>query len=397
MYNKNLNTLSISKKQDIKISRKSFKYLLINSILMYPLLNILLAYINRADGLATFHLIYYFYLISIYSISYWSKKVKIEYVILAAYLCLLIGAQSFFISQFSIDLLDFVYTISFFIIFSDERIQDDFLEYISKHYKKINIICVLYLFILLLSVIRGDGISSGWGTTSLSGPYLLNHILSYELIILLMLLIVVADKRKNIISFIGILIFIGLIIATAVRSALIATIVCLLYYFYKLKGYKKILYVCIALAVMYFLISYTDLFRALLEKTDTAVASGSITNGRSEIALSSFNANWKDGRVITKFLGIGYTELLAYNKVNIKMAIQAHNDIVTIYSIYGIIALIVYIKYLYRFMRGNDFIWKVLFLSVLILFNGLYLYESFVLCIIVVGVYFKYFSNVYQK
>ena len=162
---------------------------------------------------------------------------------------------------------------------------------------------------------------------------------------------------------------------------MLAALVIIAYYFLVRKDYKKILYMFAGGVAFLILLRYTNLFSFVLEKTVNAINNGSITNYRSKIWEASLNF-FLDGNLVKKAMGGGLSNLMKWNLTHVYMEIQAHNDVLTVLSAFGIVALVPYLLFILKLSKGKGRVGFLLSLFVLITYNGLYSYCSFVLGLI---------------
>ena len=348
-------------------------------IILFPIVYIFFAIFTSSAGMRVFYFIY----VAIFIATYMNFFLRIK-----KDMCILIIAIFF---KWIYDLLFFRDTLSdslllgIFIIvsyiFSEKELRVRYILYLIKNEKTVFKYYILYFIALIISILLGNGISTEWGTISLQGPYGLAHILAYELLIIAANAFICYQVVGHVRWLIMVGICLGLIALTTVRTVLLAAFVVIIYYFLVRKDYKKILYMFAGGVAFLILLRYTNLFSFVLEKTVNAINNGSITNYRSKIWESSLNF-FLDGNLVEKVLGGGLSNLMKWNLTHVNMEIQAHNDVLTVLSAFGIVALVPYLFFVIKLSKGKGRFGFLFSLFVLITFNGLYSYCSFVLGII---------------
>ena len=135
--------------------------------------------------------------------------------------------------------------------------------------------------------------------------------------------------------------------------------------------YCFLLFVCIYIAYNY------GLFDALLTKSKLALENGSISNGRSSILISSLYALKQGNEYVNTICGVGMTNLLKWNGININANIHAHNDFVDALVGFGLIGLGIYVYNFVKFCK-NSFIWMMGTVGFLAYVNGLFVYSDII-------------------
>lgn len=238
-------------------------------------------------------------------------------------------------------------------------------------------LCMQILFFGVLAVyVLQYGLTAGWDTYVLQGPYLYPHTLAY--IILLMMMVdcyLWMNSKKNVV-FLFIVICAGCIVLTAVRSVLIVVAITALYALHRLfdrQKFNKLLF-SLLIGVTVLAVAYRmGIFEIVVHKTNLALANSSITNGRGDIVLSSLKALEGDWILVKYLFGVGMDALQANNLLYYGADIHAHNDLIDVLICHGIPNLLIYIYLLEKFSR-NNIIWFAVSLGILVLFNGLFPY-----------------------
>lgn len=352
---------------------------LFTEIILFPIVYIFFALFTSSTGMRVFYLIYVAVFIATYM--NFSLRIKKDMCILVIAIFLKwIYDFLFYRDTLSDSLLLGIFIVVSY-IFSDQELRERYILNLKKKEQTVFKYYTLYFIALIISILLGNGISTEWGTISLQGPYGLAHILAYELLIIAANAFICYQVVGHVRWLIMVGICLGLIALTTVRTVLLAALVIIAYYFLVRKDYKKILYMFAGGVVFLILLRYTNLFSFVLEKTVNAINNGSITNYRSKIWESSLNF-FLDGNLVKKAMGGGLSNLMKWNLTHVYMEVQAHNDVLTVLSAFGIVALVPYVLFILKLSKGKGRVGFLLSLFVLITYNGLYSYCSFVLGLI---------------
>ena len=166
----------------------SYKWL----CMIYPLLNILTAFVLRGEGLMKLYLGYIFILLFVIATINSNRSLYIKNTICVVLAVLIIEWFLFIVTVGSSYNIQQLFMFSIFVvacfIFSDHEILDEFHEWMKYNTKVIIYIQFAYLAVLLCSCAFGDGINKGqWDIVSLKGPYEINHALAYELFLFVLI------------------------------------------------------------------------------------------------------------------------------------------------------------------------------------------------------------------
>lgn len=365
--------------------------------IMYPLVHVFLAYILNGEWLLSFYFIFslivFCSFMLIHYIRFRACFVKGKNLILLCSLLIegVITCAMYKITAFKF-YFPFAFCVIYFILYSNNAFFYAFKKYVNLHQKLIICIQVVYYLFLMLSVLSGTGIDSGgWGTTTLKGPYSINHVLAYELLVFTVINQLLWIAQRSSVIFVLSCINIILIILTGVRGVLLSLFVVLFFSFLTQKVQKKFLISIVIMFLFVYLYNYTGLFQGLIEKTNHAILNGSATNGRAKIFYNSLCALISQNSILNLFFGIGYDNLLNYNDIYIYMPIHAHNDFIDALVQYGIIGLTVYmiaILSMFKVLKTkfSMMVYILIFLP-LAAFNGFYMYETVVVMNISLMVY----------
>ncbi|WP_315374153.1 hypothetical protein [uncultured Selenomonas sp.] len=365
-------------------------------ILTYPLVQLLIGCIFEGKNLATTAVIYMIALAMM--LLKYNKVVNIIW--LSALLCaflfpvislLNIGNHIDFQVEISFAIY-FCVTIVLLYVYSDGVFfLNRFREFILAH--QCIVVLTNFLYLSLLGVyVMIYGLSAGWATYVLQGPYFFPHSLAYMLVMLLCLNVMLVMKTKRSIYILFSLVFLGLIMMTAVRTIILNLIVIIFFILYRLamqKNIKGILYLGISLVVFTSLGIYLDIFDALIEKTAAAIVGSDVTSGRGTILLGSLSSFLNDSVPFYQwFIGAGLNEVIHNNIMFMGAAIHAHNDFVDILVAYGLIALFFYIMFMFLFSR-KKFLFNFSFVFILAYSNGLFMYVDCLPVLIYVRLLFE--------
>lgn len=367
-----------------------------NLIIFYPVINILLCYALKGDGMVTISLSYTIILLILITLN--KNKIRKKNIYLLFYL-LFIAIITIFrennISNISIS-FSFIATIyMFYIIINDE----DFIKSFSLNFenKKKTFYFAETIFLVILGCyIFKYGLTAGWSTYVLQGPYNYPHTLAYLLLFMMCGNIYLTLDKIDITSIILTAILAILIILTSVRSAILSEAILFLfvgYLFMSNKTIKKIL-LYLLVAIIGFVICYKmGYFDSVLAKTNLSISNGGgLSNGRKNIFLNSLKTfeNSK-GNICTNLLfGCGLKNLLKNNQILLGYAIHAHNDFIDAFVCYGVISFGIYsillIKCCTKYCKN---IFMLVFLAVLAFYNGLYVYIDCIPLLVIVAMAFS--------
>lgn len=160
--------------------------LFFNLSILFPVIYIWYSILFHNQGMRVFY--YLYSILSIVSYLYYTHTGYTQKKFLI--FCILLGAM------LSIDFLLFPDNESFSnailivlfclyaYMYSNNGIRNKFYIYLVSVEKKVFSFYLIYTAGVLVTIFTGIGIYTGWGTTSLQGPYGLAHIFAYELMVL---------------------------------------------------------------------------------------------------------------------------------------------------------------------------------------------------------------------
>lgn len=341
-------------------------------LLWYPLLNLVFCYLFMGNMMNTFSLLICG---TIVFINYKNLLKRKNYMVILFWVLVTLCVSIVRDERLGITSC-MLYSITCMIFIVDaetdiSKIRKIFIDYSGSF------LCMQILFFLVLAVyVLQYGLTAGWNTYVLQGPYLYPHTLAY--IILLMMMVdsyLWMNSKKNVV-FLFIVICAGCIVLTAVRSVLIVVAITALYALHRLfyrQRFNKLLF-SLLIGVTVLAVAYRmGIFEIVVHKTNLALANSSITNGRGDIVVSSLNALEGDWILVKYLFGVGMDALQANNLLYYGADIHAHNDLIDVLICHGIPNLLIYIYLLGKFSR-NNIIWFAVSLGILVIFNGLFPY-----------------------
>lgn len=359
-------------------------------LLVYPVINIMGCVFFHGDNMTTLSLSYCSILILLYvtDVKKLSRK-NIYILIIFAFILILeiYRDQNMFIL-----FVTFIFANIMLSIYSSNKIMvKEYIEYFVKKKNQFYIVQLVFLIILFLFVMK-NGLTAGWNTWVLQGPYNYPHTLAYLFLFMMMLdtFYFIEFREKFVILFIAV--SFACIILTAVRSVLIASIIVIGYIFYRVfsrKQFIKFILYCFLLFVCIYIAYNYGLFDALLTKSKLALVNGSISNGRSSILISSLYALKQGNEYVNTICGVGMTNLLKWNGININANIHAHNDFADALVGFGLIGLGIYVYNFVKFCK-NSFIWMMGTVGFLAYVNGLFVYSDIIPILIYAKLLFSY-------
>ncbi len=347
-------------------------------IMLYPFIEVTFLYIGKTEGYVTFKIIYFLFIVS--------SMVMIKQNILV------VRGKIFFAGLFSCafmlyqvivnmetissDTVSFIIFIFFMIYASDKGFMERFRDSVICYQDKLVYWAFFYLFIILLSLVDGSGITNTWNIISVEGPYPINHDFAYSLCVLYCLYsFLYKQNARKIYLFLSV-IFAILIILTGVRSATLAMIVLLLYDYKKIRIEKKVILIVTVIITILVLALTTDVLvnNPFVQKQKSAMATEDVTNGRTNIWKEDIRYYLEDATVREKVLGIGIGGIREVNFQAFETAIQAHNDFLNILIGYGIVGLAYVIYILGKLMKSIS-LYFIIFVMILALTNGFVMYS----------------------
>ncbi len=348
-------------------------------LLVYPLINLVLCWLFHGENMVVTSLIFFGIILLGYLLLPGGRiRFHKNWLPIIIVMIITLGIAGFRESQVNLGLcLAYIATVFMFLIGSDDA-------YISKiataiiSRKKFSDICQIIFLIIVIAYTSINGLTAGWNTFVLKGPYLYPHTLAYLLFFMLALNIYFFMKERNIGSLIIGGIDILAIILTGVRSAFLAVCMTLLMMLVKFIQRRQMRIAVIAASVIIVFglnIYFNGYANSLIDKTIFALGHGSITNGRLQIASTSLRALDLQNNPYNIFFGVGMNNLLKSNQILMQASVHAHNDLIDILVCYGLASLLIYCWSFYKYAE-KQIIWTTLTLGILIIGNGLFVYTD---------------------
>ncbi|WP_035765232.1 O-antigen ligase family protein [Butyrivibrio sp. NC2002] len=314
-----------------------------------------------------------------------SKKVLTGNLLLIIYIIYYMTVGKW-IQLFHADFYDYIGLVFICGFFSYENNTSKFEIYIKTHKRQCLLAILSYVVILFTSIMLKNGlIYSGESGYTLYGPFTIPHVLAYQLTLLYCLAAVCYLQTGSALY----LFFKGLfcisVMMTGVRSAFLALIIVMVIDYCSIR--KKIVKVGIAYISVGVLLFLSLLGKniskiAVIQKTITNIAEGSISNNRTRFWKVVFDYFVNNSGLIEKLLGIGIDGVRGalLNDSIVKVAIHAHNDYINILCGFGVIGLLVLIYYHFEFTKrikqSTLRIAIILILFSIIFTNGLAMYNA---------------------
>lgn len=366
--------------------------------MLYPLIDITMAYLNKNDGMLTMHLFFCMvicYVLTIFEIVVGQIRIKrINLLFVAFFITIYVHEIILRDDKEGIAFfLKVVFACFLFWSYKKNNFYEEFAQYFQKYSIWWILVNIGVFGILALSTLQG-GTFSHWDTITLKGPYMLNHTLAYIVLFMFLGNLYFVLVKKNIVYVILSIICFALMLLTGVRTVFIP-ILFLIWIYVKKKGVKGLIITILVGGLILSELYFTGIMDSIIEKTLYAAQNGSVSNGRLLIWKTSMNAYFAGGKIDKFLFGIGEAALEEYNLQKIGFQIQAHNDFITVFVSYGPFVFWAYLQSLVRNFDGID---EILLLIPLIFFNGFITYGQaiilFPLGIILVE---KGFDNVARK
>ena len=367
-------------------------------ICLYPLVNISVAYFFNKQGLRTTYIVFSLIILILLGIKKkLSSTINTNYFafVIASVVAIVLSYLNNPSSQSILNGLVFLIFLLFLYTYSVEEIIKRFEKYSIRNRRYFIYVEIIYLIVLLISCVYGDGIDmKGWNTTSLKGPYEINHLLAYEILVFSAYSLKKWYICKSKFYFVNSIVLALLVFMTGVRSALLALAILVFYYLIKMNYNRRIIVCVLGLFVIAIVATTTNVFDVVLSKTRISIERGSISSSRPLIFASSLKAYFNTWNSFFDYLfGIGLDRLTLFNSKSIHMAIHAHNDFIDALAIFGLTGFALYMYGVIRLFSRNRKKWLVLFYFILAFFNGFYQYQFIVIGLPILLISFDIHKN----
>lgn len=385
---------------EIKINLEKF---LFNMIISFHFMSALLSAIGH--DILNKYAILFLVVCYFYFIKYVSNRKSFILVNCAIFLFSLYNLGNMGFSQIkSSDYYSFILLMLLFIIYSNQKMQNRFLNYFLNSYQRYISYTIAFWIVIMYSIFFKNGIQFEplSSIPILHGPYEIQHVLGYVLIGIYCGISLGQNylkENKIYLKFLKILCVIGAI-ATGARSAVLAFIVVILFDFFQINKLSKKLIIFVAFFLVgIYLFLYTDIIykNAFIQRTIYAASTGSISNGRERFA-NILLENYSNMDLQKKLFGIGMENLRLIMRNARVGGIHAHNDYINSLVGYGLCGLLIYIWCQIKLWISvnnikNGFLLEVV-IFILAYFNGLAMYMAFSPELIIVTLFFKGYAHI---
>lgn len=299
-----------------------------------------------------------------------------------------------------VDFISFVLLFTICWVYTDINFRKEYRAYLIDNRKLFDLAVLLFFVICMITILQGYGLRGGQGVTIpiLYGPFTLEHNMAYVLIgIYCGVSFLYRIDSKAFYLMVKLVCMLG-IICTAVRTALLAFFVILIVDYSGLKKeYVKCLIPITGVCILGYLGLFTNILtqNAMIEKTLSAIQSGSISNNRGRFATIVLEEFSEQSKILPKLFGMGMQNVrfILQNHPMVKVAIHAHNEYVNVLVAYGFLGLFIYllsqVRQTFKLYKMEIAVFVQLFLFVLAFFNGLAFYTVFTPSLIIVYIFFE--------
>lgn len=291
----------------------------------------------------------------------------------------------------NVDFYGYIFTMLIMLIASDSCFQGDLRKILYKEAGLLVVANYIYIGVVFAYVLFGIGFQSG--THYWQGPLALPHALAYTCLVFYTetILILSAHKVKSIYIYILKLLLVAVILATAVRTAILILAIFVAFELLEQISYLKIMvFVELGVFGLVFVLVNWRMFSniSIVQKTIEAMQGGSITSGREwyiEWAMDYF----KKISGLSRFFGTSIENIRDVMFSHVGVAIHAHNDFVNILVGYGALGILAFLLIFYMMCQKTRFIWLPLVISMFMFFNGLIMYLVIIPCIPIIKLCFE--------
>lgn len=268
-------------------------------------------------------------------------------------------------------------------IFSNNEIICGFKDTIIRNKDKLYKGIILVEILLFISLFLPNSFLESWGGDKyFVSSFQSSHNLSYFLLAMLGVVICLKINSIKKIRNFHIFYFIGFIMLTGARTALVIAVIIS---FINLKWDAKYNIKWLLIATLVFIsLSLFFVKKGVLDeipffkKMEHSIKNGTISSGRNDIIESSIKG-YKNLNITEKIIGKGMYYPFYNNQINLGISIWSHNDFLQLLLANGLIGLAIYIYILYRCIimsKCNKVL--IMAITLLILLNGLFSYINFI-------------------
>ena len=281
-------------------------------------------------------------------------------------------------------------------LFSDERYLFAIKQTVDNK-RKVECALRMYYLLLLICILFFNGVrvSNEWGISMpiLYGPSEVPHGLAYMQSVLFVLAYYWYIKSREKKYLFWMILSVICCFWTGARSGILGmTLIIIFLYAHTKNTNKKVLVSLCIVCVLLFLGTFTNVLtrNPVVEKTLSAFSNGSISNGRERFVEYLVDYYTHQTSLGEKIFGISMIDLRNIMEIRWKTGIHAHNDIINSLVGFGYFGLVLFCQSLLKLCRHlSSYIFMLLFLLVLALSNGLYMYANFTFCIPIIIVILK--------
>ena len=289
---------------------------------------------------------------------------------------------------------------------SNPYIRGRFSEELFKCRKLIKFVVILNNAVVIYSLLTPSGYSTAWGGTFFRGFAYSEHSLSCACCISLVLTMVFLKEYKNV--FIKMLWMIPCSVAILQSGArtYIVSLIVIWYFFYRYcidKISVKLFIVPIFIVVaIYFILNSGFLEKMTTSATNQYSSLNPVepfTNGRTAFWAIDLQA-YLQGNLFYKIFGHGFDYIYYINQTRYGLRIWAHNDFINVLLCNGILGIITYFysyicifREAWKNLKKLDAILLSLFLVIIALINGLFVYQHYLYSFIIIYVLATNFNS----
>ena len=310
-----------------------------------------------------------------------SNKISTLYIIIITllYIILKYGYNDFNMSY------KFIYALIILSFFTNNNILRNFKEILDLNLNRLNKIVYLNNFIIILFLFNKRAYFNKWGEGMyFKGPFDSPHQFGYCLLALLCVCTYNYLKTNNYKAIINIFVIICFISLTGARSVFLTSgLISLIPLFHFIKLKRRNIFIFVIISIFLVLVGGEFIINTpVVEKMIYTVTTEStnVTSGRDIIMKNNIDA-YKRSSLLNKITGggMGITNNINYNTIG--NDIWAHNDLIQILLGYGIVGIFIYLLILLKLIIKNRSILLCVILFTVILVNGYFNYNYFVIAI----------------
>lgn len=316
-------------------------------------------------------------------------------ILLVVCICTMLNAKN--VGRNINDYIYFITTVLWFLFMMNNKNRQSFFGAAIRNEKLTNIILIVSYAFILFPLLTKNGFEYSWGST----PYFIGfagtpHAMASSMCLISAVFLLFSLRKKFSWMNLAILMFgVYVVLETGARTFIVPITILVIYYVKKdIKkiNIKSIVYVLGALAAIYMVqnSSMLNKFKFVLSGENMAVnAIDGFTSGRSIFWLVDLEA-FTRGNVLQVLLGRGFDYVYQLNKIMVNQEIWVHNDFIHLLLGGGILAFIVYIYSVFKFLKeitvkqGKfDKLMIVTYLLFPAMVNGFFMYQHLLLSMMI--------------